>query len=469
MSRGGLVSQSVASPATNGSSGEVSQLSQSQPDEFPLEVLPEPVLVFVIEAADALNVDPALVAGPCLATLAGCVGNRRRILIKPGAWCEPCILWIATVMRSGGRKTPSNATVLEHLQELEAEEIEEEKARQAEYETKMNEWNAAKDRDDDPPEKPEPARRLLVSDITTEGLLLVHAGAPRGLLLHRDELGGWLRSYNQYKNGKGADAQTWCEMHQGKPALIDRKGSATLSVPRAAVSIVGGIQPEFLRIALSGEHMFDGIASRILFVAPPERVKKWSEARIHDQVREEWNGLLDELLALRLDKEANPIDLPMTDEAKEVWISYYNEHAQREAEETGPMRSALAKLEAATARLALVVQLANDPQSAQVGADAMRAGIALSGWFEGQARRVYSGFEESAKDRERRVVCDWIADQGGITTRRDLARYGPNQFRKRAQEVLDDLVAAELAERSPQRGKLAPTYVLCATATVATE
>jgi hypothetical protein len=237
MNRGGLVSQPVASHATDTSGGEASQLSQSQPDEFPVEVLPERVLMFVCETANALNVDPALVAGPCLAALAGCVGNRRRIMLKPGAWSEPCILWIATVMRSGGRKTPSNAIVLDHLQEREAEEIEAEKERRAEYE------EALKERRDDPPEKPEPARRLLVSDITTEGLMLVHAGAPRGLLLHRDELGGWLRSYNQYKNGKGADAQTWCEMHQGKPALIDRKGSPAYSGPRRPLIPFEGDHP----------------------------------------------------------------------------------------------------------------------------------------------------------------------------------------------------------------------------------
>jgi hypothetical protein len=454
------MSQSVAGPATNGRSGEVSQLSQSQPDDFPLEVLPEPVLMFVFEAANALGVDPALVAGPCLATLAGCVGNRRRILLKP-SWCEPCILWIATVMRSGGRKTPANGLVLDHVQELEAEEIEEEKARQAEYEKKMEKWNASKNKSGDPPEKPEPARRLLVSDITTEGLLSVHARAPLGLLLHRDELGGWLRSYNQYKNGKGADAQTWCEMHQGKPALVDRKGSPTLSVPKAAVSIVGGIQPELLRGAISGEHLFDGIASRILFVAPAERVKTWSEDTISDEARRGWNDLLDELLALRPDKDGNPVDLPMTEDTKAVWVAYHDEHAQREHGEDGPLRAAMSKLEAATARLALLMQLAADPRSAEVGVDAMRAGIALSLWFEGQARRVYSGLEESEQERERQAVYDWIADHGGKATVRQLARYGPGRFRSRAGEVLDDLVAAELAMLSPQSGHRAAEYVLC--------
>jgi len=440
----------------------VSQPSQSQPDAFPVEVLPERVLAFVVGAAVALGVDWSLVAGPCLATLAGCVGNRRRIVLKQGTWYEPSVLWIATVMRSGGKKTPANSLVLEHLQELEAAEIEEEKARRAEYEEKMEEWKAANDKGDGPPEKPEPARRLLVSDITTEGLLSVHARAPLGLLLHRDELGGWLRSYNQYKSGgQGADAQTWCEVHQGNPALIDRKGSPTISVPRAAVSIVGGIQPELLRRAISGEHLYDGIASRILFVAPGEQVKAWCEETISDEVRKGWNDLLDELLALQPGEDGNPIDLPMTDEAKVVWVAYYDLHAQREAEADGPYLSALSKLEAVTARLALVMQLASDPQAAAVGVEEMKAGIALSGWFEGQARRVYRGIEENEQERERRAVCDWIANRGGRTTLRDLSRKGPYRFRLRAGEVLGDLVVAGLAKQSLQPGRRAAEYVLC--------
>lgn len=419
----------------------MSQLSQSQTD-FPVEVLPERVRVFVLEAADALGVDTALVAGPCLAALAGCIGNRRRIVIK-GSWCEACVLWIATVMRSGGKKTPTNGLVLKHLHELEAAEIAE-TARRAQSE-----------------EKPEPAKRLLVSDITIEGLLSVHARAPHGLLLHRDELAGWLRSFNQYKGGKGSDAQVWTELHQGNPCLIDRKGSGTLSVPRAAVSIVGGVQPELLGDVLRGEHLYDGVASRVLFIAPPERVKRWSEETISDDAREGWAGLLDELLAMRPNKDGTPKDLPMTTQAKDAWVRYYNEHAEREDEEDGPLRAAMSKLEAATARLALVIQLAEAPKSTRVKSWAIEAGIIISDWFEGQARRVYQGFAETEQEQERRVALEWIAKRGGSTTPRELARYGPARLRSRAGEVLAGLLDAGLLELSPQSGRHGDKYVLC--------
>ena len=442
--------QTVAAPATNASGGEVSQLSQSQPDEFPAGVLPLRVLGFVVEAAEALGVDPALIAGPCLATIAGCLGNRRKIIVKSGAWTEPAILWVAIVQPSGAKKTPAIKGVLAHLERREARAI-------ALYEKQRERREGHEQLQTLQP------NRLLVSDITAEALLATHAMAPLGLILHRDELGGWLNSFNQYKaGGKGGDAQTWTEMHQGGLALIDRKTGGTFSVPRAAVSIVGGVQPELLRKAISGEHMFDGIASRLLFVAPPEIVNTWSEETISDEARTRWNELQDELLSLQPDNDGDPVDLPMTVEAKAVWVDYFNVHSQQQAAEgEGPMRSALAKLEAATARLALVVQLADNPQATHVGVEAMRAGIALSGWFEGQARRVYSGFKESAKDRERRAVYDWIAGKGRSTTMRDFARLGPARFRKRAQELLNDLVDVGMAKVDLQPGSGARQYVLC--------
>jgi uncharacterized protein DUF3987 len=446
-----LRSQTVASPATDSGGGEVSQLSLSQPEAFPWEDLPERVTLLVAEAAEALGVDLALIAGACLAVLAGCIGNRRRIVLKPG-WSEPCVLWIAIVMPSGSKKTPAINSVLDHLHRLEAAAL-------AEYREMIEAWKALSK--DNREEKPEPPIRLLVSDITTEGLVSIHASAPLGLLVHRDELGGWFRGFDQYKGGKGADAQTWTEMYQGNPCIIDRKTSETLSVPRAAASIVGGVQPELLRSALSGEHLYDGVASRFLFIAVPERPNRWNEETISAEALEGWAGLVNELLALQPNKDGTPKDLPLTAGAKAVWVRYHDEHAARESQEEGPMRAAMSKLKGVTARLALVIQLAIDPQSFKVDMAAMDAAIKISKWFEGQARRIYQGLEETAQERDRRAVYDWIMSRGGSTTQRDLANRGPNRFRKRAEEVLKDLVTAGLAERLPQPGNKGDVYKLC--------
>jgi hypothetical protein len=404
-----------------------------------------------------------MVAAPCLAVLAGCIGNRRRIILKPGAWTEPAILWIVLVLLSGGKKSPALKAVLKPLKKRELAELDAEKERHAEYNREMEAWKRLPDETrGEPPEKPEPAHRLLVSDITTEGLLLVHSRAPLGLLLARDELAGWVRSFNQYKaGGRGGDAQTWAEMHQAGAAFVDRKGSETLSVPRAAVSILGGIQPELLREALSGEHLFDGIAARILFVTPEEDIKTWTDDTISAEAREGWASLLRELRALEPDPGGDPIDLPMTAEAKAEWVKFYEEHAQREYQAKGPYRSALSKLEAATARFALVIQLADDPKSKAVGVKAMRAAIEISEWFEAQARRVYLGAKAEQLKQDRQEAYDWIAGRKGSITQRDFARFGPYKFRKRAEEVLEDLVAAGLASRIEVVGKKGHRYKVC--------
>lgn len=460
------VSQSQPPQSSAGGANAPSQLSLSR-REFPVEVLPYRILLFVLEVSDALLVDLAIIAGPCLATLAGCIGNRRRVILSPGTWIESAILWIALVLPSGAKKTPALSTVLGPLQKREARELEAERKRHAAYEAEIQAWKTtpAAERGTGP-EQPKAARRLLVSDITTEGLLAVHARNPLGLLLYRDELGGWLRSYNQYKGtGQGADAQTWCEMYQGTPALVDRKGAGTLSVPRAAVSILGGIQPDILRQAVRGEHLYDGVAARLLFIAPEEQLKQWTDETISEEAREGWRGLLEELLALRPHEDGEPIDLPITPEAKAAWVKYYNAHAQREAEEQGPLRSALSKLEGVTARLALVIQLAEDPKSEAVGVDAMKAGIAISEWFEDQARRVYRSIHIGQAHEERRELCEWIGTRGGKVTTRQLARLGPNKFRKRAQEALDHLVEAGRVKKKTSVGKIADQYVLCSSNT----
>ena len=48
----------------------------------------------------------------------------------------------------------------------------------------------------------EPVRkRFLISDVTPEGLSLIHAQNKRGLCLWADELSAWFKNFNRYNNG----------------------------------------------------------------------------------------------------------------------------------------------------------------------------------------------------------------------------------------------------------------------------
>lgn len=78
---------------------------------------------------------------------------------------------------------------------------------------------------------------------------------PRGLLLFRDELVGWLRTLD--KEGHESDRAFYLEAWNGQGSFTyDRIGRGTLHIENVTLSVLGGIQPGplsiYLRATLSG-------------------------------------------------------------------------------------------------------------------------------------------------------------------------------------------------------------------------
>ena len=201
----------------------------------------------------------------------------------------------------------------------------------------------------------------LIGDITVEKVVAVLEDNPRGVLLLRDELAGWLGLFRRYKDAQGGtDLPNWLEMHRAGPVVVDRKtgDKPSLFVPHAAVSVTGGIQPDTLARCMTAEHLEAGLAARVLLSMPPRRLKVWSENEVHPELAEEYARVIAALAVLPLDRDSSgdegPFALRLTPEAKELWVAYYNEWAERQAALDGPAAAAYAKLEGGAARLALL-------------------------------------------------------------------------------------------------------------------
>jgi len=429
--------------------GDTERVSPSPPlrwKPFPTDALPTPLAEYVYNVAAAIGVDEAFVALPVLVTLAGTIGNRRRVKIKNG-FEQPAILWGGIVGRSGSTKSPVLKEVTRPVEKIEIELIKRHKAAEAEHERALDAWkDKAKAERGSKPEPPPPVERSLTKSTTVEGLKDRLADSPAGVLCHRDELAGWIKSMNQYKKG-GDDLETYLSMYDAASVINDRKtDDETTAIDKAAVSILGGIQTEILRKALVGENIDNGFAARFLFAMPPERKSVWSEDEIDDRTRDRWAGLIKSLRT-EYDPSKGPHDLSMTPEAKREWIEFHDEIEERRfCAENGALRAAYSKLKGGAARLALVLQLAHDPTAKEVGFQAMRAGTRLAFWFAHEARRVYARFHETGEERERRELVEWIGGRGGSVTVRDVVR-GPRRFRGEggtddARAALDDLVSA---------------------------
>jgi hypothetical protein len=410
---------------------------------FPVDALPEPVRGFVASGAKAIGCDQSYLALPLLTALAAAIGTTRRLQLKRG-WYVPAILWGAIVGESGTAKTPAFKVVMRPIRERQRKALERHAEATREYEAdlarwdkQMTAWKRNKNAAEDPPEKPAPpaCERFVVSDTTVEALAPILLTNPRGLLLARDELAGWIGSFDRYagKGKAGADSANWLSMFNAESIIVDRKTGIprTIHVPQAAVCVTGGIQPGILHRALGAEHRESGLAARLLLTCPPRKAKRWTEADIDPNAETELARLVDRLFDLQPtlseDGETRPVLVRLAPDAKAAWTAYYNAHAVEQADLTGDLSAAWSKLEEYAARLALVLHFIRCAASGEsltepaiLDAASMTSAICLTMWFKHEARRIYAMLDETDADRDKRRLIEWIDRKGGTVTPREV-------------------------------------------------
>jgi len=454
---------------------------------FPTEALPEPIRCFVRCVAAATSTDPSYAVLAAVVTIAGCVGNRAAVIVRRG-WSEPAVLWGALVGRPGSIKSQVIKLVTRPLVELYKRERATFTDAQAEYEracehhaVQLAAWKHAQRNGPltDPPVAPQPPRekRVLVSDLTVEKLGALLQDNPLGLLVCRDELAGWIGSFDRYAaGGKGSDQPHYMSMYDAAPLIVDRKcAGGSVFVERAAVSVLGGIQPRVLERVFGMAEREAGLLGRVLLVFPPDQPSPWTDAELPDDVAGNWRELLAALLAIDAatddDGDPRPRLIPLAAEARAAYIGWHNRHV-RELAEIGDddLRACFAKLKGTCLRLALVFACADMAGGAgrlvAISAITTRQAIIVTEWFKGEARRAYGVLAESDDARERRRLVELIQRKGGVVTVRDLMR-GSRLFTTAAdaEAVLTELVNAGLGrwvhnDHDGQRGRPVRRFAL---------
>jgi hypothetical protein len=396
--------------------------------------------------------------------LAAAVGTARAVELK-ASWQEPCIIWAAVVARSGTLKSPAFDAAVKPLRRLQALAMK----RHAED---CELANAQAGRGSKPTE-PEPPPRYLTADATLEALAPMLERNPRGLLVARDELSGWVRSFDAYKaKGRGGDAAGWLEVWRAGTLIVDRKTSTSHYVPRAAVSVAGTIQPGVLAAVLSCGHFENGLAARLLLASPLERLKVWTTRTPPRATVDAYAQLVGELLALEPgagEYGPEPVALPLSSEARPRWEGWYNCLGERlHNSPREKLAAELAKIEAYAARFALLFTLAHEPHAHEIPPDALAAGCKLADWFAAEQERVYGALGDAEETADGARLAALVAQRGGRLTARELQRccrlYPDAQA---AEAALDALVKSgrgkwEYPPASPTGGRPSRVFVLTA-------
>ena len=413
----------------------VLQLQRRTPPPLPFEVFGSAWGGWIAEAAEAAACPPDYVAAPLLAAGSALIGNARWAQASPG-WSEPPFLWVGAVGDSGNGKSPgSDCLMRDVLPEIERRMI-------ADFPERLQLWRAAQEydkaieekwksevrdaqkRNTPPPlppattagHEPEPPR-LRQHDTTIEkvGSLLCYS-APKGLLITRDELAGWIEGMTNYND---AGRQFWLEAYGGRPYRVERqKLPEPIIVPRLGVAVSGGIQPDKIADLIKGSD--DGLLARFLWLWPepvPFDIGRqrpgasWAIQAL-DKLRE-----LDLQPGDRPGDPARPVMVPLEASAIPLMQAFGREMQTRQRVAGGRMRSALGKARGHVLRLSLTLEflwwcaekdsMAGPPTRMSVNAFTGAARL-VRDYFVPMAERTYGDAVATEVERNASTLAGWI-------------------------------------------------------------
>lgn len=399
------------------------------PPPFPVGAMPEGCRTLIKEAALAIGCPPEFVGLPMLSVLGSAIGNSRVLKLKRG-WEEGAAIFAAVIAEPGEKKTPALKVALDPAKKAQAglkksyeDEEDEHRRLLREYEVEKKEARDARE-PAPPPPLPPTMERTLVEDTTVERLAGIQAENPRGVVVIRDELSGWARGMDQYKQGgRGADRQFWLSAWSNSYVSVDRKSQPhPLIVSRPFVSLFGAIQPSVLPEL--GEGREDGLLDRFLFAYPDAELSGWTDDEISEEAEAAYVTLYDKLCELHLptDELGDPVPVCVhfSRDAKEALIDAINTHRSEMYAPGFPARlkGPWSKLEGYFARLILILATARVAESGTAERVEIRdvlAAASLLNYFKGHAKRVYVGLH--GQDPDELLAADierFLRERGGV-------------------------------------------------------
>ena len=309
--------------------------------DFPVSIFPTRIQRIISEVHECHNYPTDYIAAAILTALAVGIGNTHLAQIKQG-WVESPILYIALIGRPEANKSHPLSFAMKPFLDYDYRQNQEFEKALAKYDELMS--MSRKERTESGEEQfpQEPVRkRFLISDVTPEGLSLIHAQNKRGLCLWADELSAWFKNFNRYNNG--SEEQFWLSVFSAKTTMSDRKNAkSSIFIKRPYISVIGTIQNKILNELAKGERSSNGFIDRILFVMPNLQQKaRWNDKELQEDIEQEWNAIIDKLIQsechLNEHGEIEPQILFFSEDAKKrlyEWQHYFSELCDRETNDT---------------------------------------------------------------------------------------------------------------------------------------
>ena len=414
--------------------------------DFPISIFPTKIQRIISEVHECHNYPTDYIASAILTAIAVGIGNTHLAQIKQG-WVESPILYMALIGRPGANKSHPLSFSMKPFLDYDYQQNQVFEKALAKYDELMS--MSRKERADNGEEQfpQEPVRkRFLISDVTPEGLSLIHAQNKRGLCLWADELSAWFKNFNRYNNG--SEEQFWLSVFSAKTTMSDRKNAkSSIFIKRPYISVIGTIQKKILSELAKGERSSNGFIDRILFVMPNLQQKaRWNDKELPEKIEQEWNGIIGKLIqqeyALNEFGEIEPQILLFTEDAKRrlyEWQHHFSELCDRETNDT--IVSIYCKLEIYIIRFCLIIQLARwtcgECDKTCIDLLTVERAIKLTEYFKESALNVQNVLNENTLNRQQQTIVNLLPPS--FTTAQAIQIAEQNGMKERTfQRFLND-------------------------------
>jgi hypothetical protein len=419
--------------------------STTQPIEnidFPIHIFPKEIQLYMRECNSKLNASIDFMSVSFIWLMSVLIGNTLKVKVKNG-WVDSPIVWISVIGEAGVGKTPDLKLILKPLLDLNSQEIKRYAKRQKEFQAydKMSK----EDKDINATVEAPIKSQLIVDDITIESLVDIHSYNPKSIGVFKDELAGWFKDMNKYR--EGSDKERYLSAWSGDSIILNRKTAEDAFVENPFIPILGGIQPSIFKDFQTSENESNGFLDRMLFCDPKKDAQYPTDEEINPILITQYRDAIfnikehiDNQLTRIEDGVINPYILELNAEAKE---EYKKSHIalvdlMRSDEELSHHKGMFAKQITYIPRFSLLIEFVNcifrDEFPKDISKDSIVKATELSNYFISMAKNNKSENKEDFKIKE---FISKHKGKGNKKVAQELIKSFPNVPKKRISEAMD--------------------------------
>lgn len=336
---------------------------------FPIDAFPQLFSDFIVDLNKSLKF-PHDYTGTAILTAISCaVGTTAKLKVKE-SWYEYGSLYCCLVGNAGANKThPVNHAFIP-IRELD-------KARHEIYVNLHKEYvdysklNEKQKKEVTPVHEPI-LKKSLLTNFTPEILTKRLYENPRGLTVLSDELATFLEGMNNYS--KFDQSSTYLSFWSNQQTSIDRIGNPIpLLINLPYLSIIGGIQPRMLSKLFPVQKQNNGFYQRFLFAFPEASFKEpISDEESSLELQAKYTDFINDFFDSKKGPNADARILTWSKEAKDFFMKWNSKQCEMVNENQDSIKGEIiSKFDIHFIRLALLLQMMEDPESTEIGLNAV--------------------------------------------------------------------------------------------------